>query len=65
VTIQPDGIDAAANNEVTFHPKTASGKQITAWDRRASTLKVTIAKVNELQTRLAALEARPVPRPFP
>lgn len=65
VTLTTDGIDAAAVRETEFHPKTAGGSQITAWSRRATTLKATVNKVNDLERRLAEMEARPVARPFP
>lgn len=64
MTIIPDGIDAAAMREREFHPKAKDGKAITAWDRRAKTLKQTIAQSNALQRRLDKLEEELRNRPF-
>lgn len=63
MTIAPDGIRAAADRESEFHP-TKGSKPITAWQRRADTLEATVAAVNNLEARVAELEARPS-TPFP
>lgn len=72
VTIPPDGIIAAAERELDFHPITDKGKPITAWERRGKTLYDTVIEVNnlrdeldQLKARLAAVEARPPASPFP
>lgn len=59
-----DGVRAAAVREDEFHPKTKTGKTITAWDRRATTIENIVTVVNDLSNRVAELEARPV-SPFP
>lgn len=61
--IKPDGIDAAAQREVEFHPK-AGNTVITAWKRRATTLKKTIAETNALRAELDALKEELRARPF-
>lgn len=62
--ITPDGVRAAADRENEFHPKTEAGKLITAWDRRATTIETLVTRVNQLDEKVAELEARPV-SPFP
>jgi hypothetical protein len=62
--IIPDGIFAAAEREVEFHPKTLSGKPISAWERRGTTLAKTIAEVNKLRSELDALREMIASRPF-
>lgn len=59
-----DGVQAAAVREQEFHPLTKDGKPITAWRRRADTIDRLVGKVNDLEGRLAALEAQQT-RPFP
>jgi hypothetical protein len=48
--ILPDGIQAAADREKQFHPN------YTAWQRRADTLKATVAEANRLREDLSKLE---------
>jgi hypothetical protein len=62
--IQPDGIDAAAMREEEFHPQTQAGKPITAWKRRAATLKALTGRVNEHERRIAEIEEVLRSRPF-
>lgn len=64
MTITPDGIDAAANREKEFHPTTREGKPITAWERRARTLKILTQEVNRLSQELALLKKELNNRPF-
>jgi len=64
VTLNADGVRAAADREKEFHPKTSAGKDITAWDRRATSIEALVKEVNALGSRVAELEARPV-APFP
>lgn len=64
MTLVPDGVQAAADRELDFHPTTESGKPISAWSRRAATIDALVDAVNDLTDRVAALEARPS-TPFP
>jgi hypothetical protein len=64
VTILPNGIRAAADWEHTFHGKRPDGKDLTAWDRRATTLEATIAEVNKLRAELDKLKAVISSQPF-
>lgn len=64
----PDGVQAAADREDDFHPVRLwpDGKErpITAWQRRAKTIQALVDKVNELEKKVAELEAQPS-NPFP
>lgn len=62
--IKPDGIIAASQRETQFHPKTAEGKPITAWDRRGQTLYATIVEVNSLRHDLEEMKKVLSSRPF-
>lgn len=73
MSIVPDGIRAAAEQEKRLHPTLPNGKTITAWGRRATTIENTITaanlheqKIDTLTDELAktnealrALQARP------
>jgi hypothetical protein len=65
MTIQPDGIQAAADREQAVHPThEQSGKPITAWQRRADTLNTVVGEVNELRSELDELKEAIRSRPF-
>jgi hypothetical protein len=65
MTIQPDGIQAAADREKAVHPNhESSGKPITAWQRRADTIEAVVAQSNENARKLAELEEVLKSRPF-
>jgi F0F1-type ATP synthase membrane subunit b/b' len=64
VTIAADGIDAAALQEKAFHPKNAAGATISAWQRRANTIKATVAEANALRAELDKLKGDLASRPF-
>ncbi len=64
MSIVPDGIDAAAEQELKAHPTTPVGKAITAWKRRAETIKATVAETNRLRSELDQLRGELSARPF-
>jgi hypothetical protein len=54
-----DGLVAAADREVDFHPKQLNGKTvITAWKRRQDTLIRHADAIEALEKRTAELDAR-------
>jgi len=65
MSIIPDGIQAAADREDEFHPTSLTGRPVSAWQRRAATIKALAAAANEHETRLAALEGKLANIPFP
>lgn len=58
-----DGLIAAAERELEFHPK-ASNKPITAWRRRQDTLLRHANAIEATEKKLKALEDTLASRPF-
>ena len=57
-----DGLTAAATRELELHPRRLDGKEITAWFRRAGTLRGHASAIVGLEQRVARVETM---LPFP
>lgn len=66
--IVPDGVQAAADRELEFHPTRTfpNGKTapISAWSRRATTIEALVDETNALRKELDELKARLESIPF-
>ena len=66
--LKADGVQAAADREVEFHPirvfPNGTEAPISAWQRRADTIKALTAEVNLLRDEVDALKEAVRNRPF-
>lgn len=62
--IEPDGIAAAAKQELRLHPTNPNGSKISAWERRKATLEALVAQSNRLEAELADMKELLARRPF-